>query len=216
MVHLAGGVLMLNFVVGKGGTAGGTPVDQVIPLVEKVPFVEGDKDFPDRFGEPFVQGKTLTGPVNAGPNPGKLPGNYLVVFVFDLPGFFNKFLPAQIMPGLSPGLEPPFHHILGSDPRMIGARHPKGGLPPHTVETDHDILEAVVKSMPQVKDAGYVGRGYHHHKRARAGLSRRRPEGAALFPVGVNPILKSFGVKGFFQLNRLHLVSSKYGLSITY
>jgi len=121
---------VLHLVVRQGGTAGRAPVHQVIAFIEKIPFVEGDKDLPHRPGKALVHGKAFPGPVHAGPHPGKLPGDDGVVFVLDLPGLLHELFPSQVVTAQAPGAQPLFHHVLRGDAGVIGARHPEGPLRP--------------------------------------------------------------------------------------
>jgi hypothetical protein len=84
---------VINFVIGKSGAAGCTPVYKIISLVQKPAFIEGDKNFPHRAGEPFVQCKPFAFPVKACPYFFKLFCDDGMMLIFYFPCFFKEFFP---------------------------------------------------------------------------------------------------------------------------
>ena len=87
----------------------------------------------------------------------------------------------------------PFHHRLGGDAGVVGARHPKGVEALHAPPADEDVLQGVVQGVAQVQRAGDVGR------RDDDGVGRARGVGiaveeAVVFPEPQPALLRLFRV----------------------
>ena len=78
-------------------------------------------------------------------------------------------------------------HHLGGDAGVIGAGLPQHVAPPHALEPNERVLQAVVESMPHMERAGHVRRrdddGEWLGLRA---LGPARGKGAFLLPCAVN------------------------------
>ena len=146
-----------HFQVGNGGVQYRIPVHQALAAVDQTFFVQTDENFPNGFGQPFVHGETFTAPVQRGAHAAQLAGDVVAGFRFPLPDLFDKRFPAEVVAGLAFGVEASFHHHLGGDAGVVGARLPEGALAFHAVVADQRIHDGVLERVSHVQAARDVG-----------------------------------------------------------
>ena len=89
------------------------------------------------------------------------------------------------------------NHILGSDARVIFARHPQGIIAFHSMVANEYIFDGGGNGVAQVQRTGHVGWGHADYKRWTSRIAIRL-EVAALFPETVPFALNSLWFIGFW------------------
>jgi hypothetical protein len=77
----------------------------------------------------------------------------------------DEGIPAEIETGESLLGELAFDHILGSDPRVIGAGKPECPPAAHALEADQYVLDRVVETVTHMQRRRDVRRWHHDHVR---------------------------------------------------
>ena len=158
MVELAGGGFVLHLQIGQGGTAAGTPVDDVVSPVDEPLVIEPGKYLAHRPGEPLVHGEPFPLPVAGAAQPFELVDDLAAGLFLPLPDPFDEFAPTEVLTAdLFPG-QLPLHHVLGGNAGMVGSRQPEGIEPVHPFIADQDVLQGIVQGMAHMKDPGDIGR----------------------------------------------------------
>ena len=150
-----------DFQVGNRGVELRVPVDQPLAAVDQALLVELDEGFPDRFGQPLVHGETLVFPVQGGAQATQLSGDGAAGFLLPFPDALDELLASEVVTGQAFGLELAFHHHLGGDAGMIGARLPQGTVALHAVVADQRIHDRIVETVTHVQTAGDIRRRDH-------------------------------------------------------
>jgi hypothetical protein len=118
-------VLMLYLNIGKGGVAAGTPIDQaVIPINEPL-FIETDKDLTNRGRKTCINGEAFPFPIAGCAKTLELADDLPPGLSLPFPDTLDEGFPADLVPARAFGRKLSFDHVLGSNPGMIGARHPE-------------------------------------------------------------------------------------------
>ena len=109
-------------------------------------------------GQAVIHGETLAAPVAGRAEPPQLAGDGAARFRLPAPDPPDERLAAEIVAGLSLGLELALDHHLGRDPRVVGPRLPERVLALHAGKADQDVLQRVVERMPHMEAARDIGR----------------------------------------------------------
>ena len=187
MVKLSLPVVVLDLQVRQGCVTAGTPVDDVIALVDQPLIVQPYKDLPDRLRQPLVHGEPFSLPITGGTQAVELLENHTTVLLPPLPHLLHELFAAQGVAVGPLGVQLLLDNVLGGDPGMVCSRHPECFAPVHTLVPDQHILERVVKCMSHVKGAGDVGWRYDDTVRRSVGaficveVPIFHPEGVPLF-----------------------------------
>ena len=128
---------------------------------------------------------------------------------FPVPDFFQKLVATEVVARNVLGIELAFHHDLGGDAGVVGARLPQRVVTRHAVIADERVHQRVLKSVAHVQRAGDVGRRQHDAVGGGFGVVPGF-EIAGAFPLGV-PAL--FDVSGFEGFGEFHGERAKGGLS---
>jgi hypothetical protein len=153
-VHL----LLLRLLVGEGGEAAGTPVDDVVPAVDQALLVQPDEDLAHRAREILVQREVRPRPVGRAADGLELVEDPDPGLAHVGPHPLDERLPAEVEAGQAFLGEEPLDHVLGRDPGVIGARHPERAAPAHPLEPDEDVLHRVVESVTDMELRRDIGR----------------------------------------------------------
>ena len=144
--------------VGDGAGAARAPVDQVGATVDETLPVEAHERGAHGVAQILVEGEALPRPIARDTQPLSLVGDTTVVDVFPLPHFGDEPFAPQIVAGEALFAQFPFHHILGGDAGMVGAREVEGLVAIHTIIAGHQVLDSGDYGVAQMKRASDVGR----------------------------------------------------------
>ena len=187
----------LRLLVGKGGEAPRTPVDDVLSPVNQLLLVEADENFPYGLAEPRIQGEAGPVPVTGAAHGLQLVQNGPAGLGYELPGTLHESFPAQILPGFSLLSNESLHHVLRSDAGVVRPRRPESRPTLHPPPSNEDVLDRIVQSVPHVKDRRHVGGRDHDDVGIPALLENRgglHGETALLHPFGIEAGLDGLGV----------------------
>ena len=195
-------LFLLRLLVGERGETARAPVDDVLAAIDQVPFVPVHEHLAHRAGEPVAEGVVLPGPVAAGAEGADLPEDGLagVPDVLLHPG--HERPAPDIEAGLPLGGEETLDHVLGGDPRVIGARDPLRRASAHSLEADQAVLDREVEAVAHVEPVGDVGRRHDDDVRTAGrcvggsvvGWLGRRGEQPAALPLFIERRLESCGI----------------------
>ena len=118
-------LLALRLFIRQRRQATGAPVDDVLPPVDQVFFVEAHEYLADRPAESFVEGKAGTIEVAARPDHLELLQDPASRPIHVLPNPLDEGFPAQIVARRPLLCQPSFDDVLSRDPRVVGPRHPE-------------------------------------------------------------------------------------------
>ena len=197
--EVSGLVLVLHLHVAEGGDAVGTPVDDTGALVDEPLFIEAYEHMPDGLGQPLVHGKAGALPVAGDAHLLLLLHNAGPVLGLPVPHPLQKLLPAQVVPAEALVLPEVFLYLgLRSDPGMITAGDPEGGIALHPLEADEDVLKGAVHGVAHVQLTRHVGGRHDDGKGLFAGVPDA-PETPVLLPGGINAALHLLGLINLWQ-----------------
>ena len=191
------GILLhiLHFRVGKGGLAGGAPVDDARAAVDEALFVEAHEGLAHGAAEALVHGEALARPVAGDAQFAQLADDAATVFFFPRPGAFEELFAADHLLGDALGLQRLDHLDLGGDGGVVRARHPEGRVALHAVVADEHILRHLIQRVAHVELAGDV--------------RRRHDDGEGLL-FRVDDRLEGPGRLPLFVDARFHILRRKY------
>ena len=158
--------LVVNLQVREGGGAPGTPVDDAFVPVDEALVVQVDEGRADRLGRARVQGELMPVPVGGDTQATALLVDYAAGPFHVLPDQFKELLPAQLVAALPLGCQLLFHHPLGGDAGMVGARKPQGWHTAHAPPPDQGVFQGLLQGVPQVQLAGHVRRRHDDGERS--------------------------------------------------
>ena len=191
-------LLGLHLEVRDRGAQHRVPVHEPPPAVDEPLVVEPHEGLQHRFGEPFVQGEPLRGPVDGGAEPAELVPDGPARAPGPVPHPFDERLAAETAPVAALRLDLALDHHLGRDPGVVRPHLPQGVVAPHAVIADEGVHDRVLERMPHVEGSGHVRR--RDHDAVRLAVAARR-EPAALFPGGVHAALDAAGIVGRFHVS---------------
>ena len=139
----------------------GVPIHQALAPVDEPFLVQPHEHFLDRVRQAGVHGEAFRGPVQGRTQAPQLAGDVAAGFPLPGPHSLDESVPAKVVAGQAGGFQLAFHHHLGGDAGMVGARLPKGGPAPHPLIADQAVHDGVVEPMPHVQAAGDIGRRNH-------------------------------------------------------
>ena len=202
-------LLVFHFVVGQGRVAARAPVDNIVAFVDQSFIIELHKDLAHRRRKPFVHGEAQARPVHGATQSPDLIQDAVAVVRAPFPDFFHKGFAAQIPAGLALFGQGPLHHVLGSDARVVRARHPEHVLALLAGVTAEHVDERQIQGVADMQGPGDVGRR-NDDGIGLAGRVRVGREGFFLFPVLAPP---GFHVMGLIALGEgiRHLAFSVKG-----
>ena len=186
--------LVEDLVVADGRLQHGVPVHQPLAAIDQSVAEHLEERMPHRPGALRIERKAGPLPVTGAAHFLELAEDPLFVVVLPLPDAGHKPFAAELVPAEFLLLQQAaFDHGLGSDARMIGARHPEDLEALHPLLADEDVLQRVVQGMAQVQRPGDVGRRDDDRVRwfCRVRLAMEETFG---FPEFVPAILRGGGV----------------------
>ena len=137
-------------------------------------------------GQAFVHREPLAAPVARRAEPFELlddpPAGRLPPF----PDALDEPFPPQFVAGCALGQELALDDVLRGDPGVVGARLPQGGVAPHAMPADEDVLQRVVQGVTEVERARDVRRRDDDAVRGRDRRARVRSKPSAIEP-GAGP-----------------------------
>ena len=133
------------------------PIHQALAAVNQALLKQAYEYLCDRLGQGCVHGEIFPLPIYAGTHASHLLGNFAATFVFPFPDLFHEFFAAQIMAGNIFRGQLTFHHNLGGNACMVGARLPQGVVAAHAVIARQPVHDGLVERMAHVQSAGDVG-----------------------------------------------------------
>src|SRR5438132_1208889 len=104
-------------------------------------------------------------PVTGGPQAAVLVLNTALVLVHPLPDTVEESFAANRVAIGSFLCQESLNHILGSDARVIFARHPQGIIAFHSMVANEYIFDGGGNGVAQVQRTGHVGWGHADYKR---------------------------------------------------
>ena len=110
--------------VGDGGVQHRIPVHQPLTAVDQPLFMKAHEHLGHRRRQSLVHGEALARPVGRSAHAAQLARDGVARLGFPLPDPLQEGVPAQIMARAALGGELAFHHHLGGDAGVIGARLP--------------------------------------------------------------------------------------------
>ncbi|MPM66782.1 hypothetical protein SDC9_113693 [bioreactor metagenome] len=208
MPEVAGLCLVLHLGVGQGCGAVRAPVDDPAALVDEALAVKVHEHPAHRVGAALVHGEAGTAPVAGGAQLFLLLHNAAAVLFLPVPHPLQKGLAAQVMAAHALGAQGLLHLNLGGDAGVVGAGHPKRGVPLHPLEAGEHVLKRAVHGMSHVELPGDVGRRHYNGKGLLIRVSVTLKAAAAL-PHFINSAL---GLSGLVDLRQLllHISSSPH------
>ena len=117
-----------------------------------------------------------------------------------LPHLVQEFVPPQVVAAHLLGVQLAFHHDLGGDAGVVGARLPQGVVAAHAVVAGQGVHEAVLEGVAHVQGAGDVGRRQQDAVEGLVLLPAHAVVAGAL-PVGVPAFLDVVGFEGFGEFH---------------
>ncbi len=163
----------LDFEVAHRGLEHRVPVAQALAAVDEAFFVELHEGLGDDRREVVVHREVFAAPVHRVAHAAHLLGDGVARLLLPLPHARHEVLAAQVMAADLLLLQLAFHHDLGGDAGVVGARHPQRVVALHAVIAREAVHDRLVERMAHVQRAGHVGR----RQLDREGL--RRPPWAA-------------------------------------
>ena len=143
--------LVLNLCVRNRSIAVRTPVYHSVAPVNQILIVQADKHLANGLAAALVKGESLSVPVARRAHFFELFDNSAAVLFFPFPRSFEKFISAQILFG-KPLLAHSLDYLcLGCNRRMVRTGKPEGIVTRHSVITDKNILQCIVKGMSHMK-----------------------------------------------------------------
>ena len=139
---------MFDFVVGQHGLGDRVPVDQSFAAVDQAVFEKIEEIGPHGLGARFVHGKAGAVPIAGAAHALELAED--AGFVFVLPGLdvADEFFAGKVGAAFALlGQKAFFHHGLGGDAGVVGARHPEGVEALHPPHANQDVLKRVVEGV---------------------------------------------------------------------
>ena len=149
--QMAGLIHIFHFCVAKGGHTVGAPVDDPAALVDQALFVQGDKHLSHGLGAALVHGEPGTVPVAAGTQLLLLLYDPVAEAVFPVPNPLQEFFTSDIFFRDSLFSHCLYDLRLGRNRRMVGSRKPKCFITLHSLKTNENVLQRIVKGMSHVK-----------------------------------------------------------------
>ena len=198
-VELAFHLFVIHFQIADGAFAAWAPVHQVVAAVDQPLFVKTDEGFEHRIAQAVVQREAFARPIARDAHAPLLAADAPVVFVFPVPHFLHEAVATQFVTGDALFGQFTFHHILGGNAGMVGARHPQRGHAVHAVIACEQIFDAAGDGMAQMQRAGDVGRRHRNHEGLGFGIGQPTLfllfglEEARLFPPGVELLFPLLG-----------------------
>ena len=108
-------------------------------------------------------------PIHGDAQPAHLVLDLPARLVFPFPYGFDKFFPAEIVPGNALFTQLPFHDHLGRDTGVIHAGLPQSGMAAHAVVARQDVHDRILERVAHVQAARDIGRWQHDTKRVAIG-----------------------------------------------
>src|SRR5690606_24160272 len=179
--------------VGERGEAPRTPVDDALRAVDQAVVVQPLEDGVDGPGEPFIHREALAVPVHRIAEAAHLAEDGPTRLGLPLPNPLDKLLPAEVMPREALGRELPLYHVLRGDAGVVHSRKPERLVALHPLTPNQDVLDRVVKGMPDMQRTSHVRRGDDDRKR-RLVAARVGSEVARRYPLLVPSLLNLTGL----------------------
>ena len=215
MPHVARDFDVLNLKIRDRRFKMGVPVHQTFAAVDQAFVVHLYEDFDDRivkvwcavasfwvtFGAAHREG--LTVPVTRRAKTFQLTDDIATCAGFLFPNALNKGVTAHFgTGGFAVGGHFTLGNKLGCDTSVICACLPQCVVALHAFPADQDVLQRVVKCVPNVQIACDVGGRDHDRERLRARCVRTCFEGTAVLPCFVKTRLCLGCIESFVQCHR--------------
>jgi len=98
IIECSGFFGIFDFQIGNGGLKLRRPIHDSRSTIHQSVFVKTNKDFAYSLRKAFIQGKSFTVPITGGTETTYLGYDSIMIFLFPLPYFFDKFFSSQIFP----------------------------------------------------------------------------------------------------------------------
>ena len=194
-LHLAA----LDLQVGNRGQQLRVPVHQPAVAIDQLLRMQGAEHLHHRLRQAGIHGEALSRPIQAGTQPAQLAGDGAAAFRLPLPDAIEEGVAAHgAAVRLAFGGQQAFHHHLGGDAGMVGARLPQRIAPLHPPPAGQRILQGEGQGMAHMQAAGDVRRRDHDGE-GRRRTGRVAGEGAALLPALIQAGFESGGGQRFVQ-----------------
>ena len=119
----------------------------------------------DSFVESFIHRESFSGVIQGIAELCPLLADGSGIFLFPLPGTFQKLLTADIIPGNAFTLESGIYLCLGGNAGMVHARQIQNIIALHSLIAADNILQGIIPGMADMENAGNVRRRYDNGKR---------------------------------------------------
>ena len=144
-------IFVLYLGIGNGCQTMRAPVDDTLTAVDQSFIIKFYKYFLNGFIAALVHRKTLSVPITGRSHFLKLGYDTSAVLFFPVPGTLQKFFTSDIL-----FRDSLFSHRLddlrfGRNRRMVSSRKPKSFITLHSLKTNENVLQRIVKGMSHVK-----------------------------------------------------------------
>ena len=144
-------IFVLYLGIGNGCQTMRTPVDDTLTAVNQSFIIKFYKYFLNGFIATLVHRKTFSVPITGRSHFLKLRYDASTVLFFPVPGTLQEFFTSDIL--FRDSLVP--HRLynlrFGRNRRMVGSRKPKCFIPLHSLKTNENVLQCIVKGMSHMK-----------------------------------------------------------------
>ena len=158
MIHCTVCIFVVNFIISQSSSTTRTPVYKALAFVHKPAFIKSNKNITNSLRKPFVHSKTFSFPVCRVTKFSLLITNNVMMIFFNFPSAFNKFFTTKVITRFTFFFKLAFNNILSSNTSMVSSSYPKSIVPFHSVVTNNNILQSVVKPVSHVKNTSYIWR----------------------------------------------------------
>ena len=180
-------LLLVDLVVGDGGSEEGIPIHQPLPAVDQPVAKHAKERPPDCPRADRVQREPRPPPIARGTDPGQLREDPLLVGVLPVPNAVDQLLAANVVPGQTLLFEhSPFDDRLRRDAGVVGAGHPQRFPPLLTPQSGQQVLERAVESVTEMQSTRDVRK--RNDDRVRVAPGPRIGVEDAPLPPGLEPL----------------------------
>ena len=215
VIHCALSILMLNFIISQSRATARTPVYKILAFIHKSAFIQCNKNITNSFRKSFIISKTLTAPVNRVSKFFLLFNDNVVVLVSNFPGSLSKSLASKVIAVFALFFKLLFNNILSGNSGMVGSRNPKSIITLHSMITNNNVLQGIIKTVSHMQNTCNVRRRNYDsifYIGSFLRMNRRifiacRFKTAFFNPFIINSVFKIFWIISFFKFNSFHFSS---------
>ena len=149
---------IFNLCIRESGDTLGAPVDNAVAAIDKSFFVKVYKYLANCARATLVKGEALTCPVAGCTKLFELTGDASFVFILPFPNSFQKLLATKVIARETFFKAQSFFNLnLGCNTCVVGSGNPKGVKALHSLITNENVLQGLVKRVTHVQLTRYVG-----------------------------------------------------------